>query len=129
MAKDFDLSKYETIETASMVVQNPRGGDLLGEGGLPVTITLYGVGSKQYVAAKHKLDSSNQARSLAMLRNNKPTNADEVFKAEAEFLASVTKSIENFPIAPIELYSNPKLSYIKVQVDEWLGKTENFMPV
>ena len=127
MPKEFDLSKYETVDTAQLVVQNPKGGDLLGEGGLPVVINLYGMGSKQYVNAKYKLDNANQMRSLAMLRNNKPANAEDVAKSEAEFLAAVTQSIENFPVDPLTLYSNPKLAYIKSQVDKFVGDTENFI--
>lgn len=127
MSKDFDLSKYETVDTAKLVVQNPKGGDLLGEGGLPVVINLYGMGSKQYVNAKYKLDNANQVRSIAMLRNNKAPNPEEVAKSEAEFLAAVTQSIENFPVDPLALYSNPKLGYIKSQVDKFVGDTENFI--
>ena len=127
MTKDFDLSKYETVDTAQLVVQNPKGGDLLGEGGLPVVINLYGMGSKQYVNAKYKLDNANQVRSIAMLRNNKAPNPEEVAKSEAEFLAAVTQSIENFPVDPLALYSNPKLGYIKSQVDKFVGDTENFI--
>lgn len=123
----FDLSKYETIDTAQLVVQNPKGGDLIGEGGNAVVITLYGMGSKQYVNAKYKLDNANQVRSIAMLRNNKTPNPEEVAKSEAEFLAAVTQSIMNFPIEPIDLYSNPKLGYIKSQVDKFVSDTENFI--
>lgn len=127
MPKEFDLSKYETVDTAPLTVRNPKGGDLLGVDDKPVIINLYGMGSKQYVNAKYKLDNANQMRSLAMLRNNKPANAEDVAKSEAEFLATVTHSIENFPVEPYELYSNPKLSYIKEQVDKFVGDTENFI--
>lgn len=123
----FDLSKFETVDTAKLTVQNPKGGDLLGEFGLPVVINLYGMGSKQYVNAKYKLDNANQVRSIAMLRNNKTPNPEEVAKSEAEFLAAVTQSIENFPVDPLALYSNPKLGYIKSQVDKFVGDTENFI--
>lgn len=123
----FDLSKYETVDTADLTVQNPKGGDLLGEGDQPVIIKVYGMGSKQYVNAKYKFDNANQIRSIAMLRNNKPTNPEEIAKSEAEFLAAVTHSIENFPISPLELYSNPKLAYIKDQVNKFVGDTENFI--
>ena len=123
----FDLSKYETVDTAKLIVQNPKGGDLLGEGDLPVVINVYGMGSKQYVSAKYKLDNANQVRSIAMLRNNKTPNPEDVAKSEAEFLAAITQSIENFPIEPIALYINPKLAHIKSQVDKFVGDTENFI--
>lgn len=128
MSKEFDLSKYETVDTATLTVQNPKGGELIGADGVnPVIINLYGMGSKQYVNAKYKLDNANQVRSIAMLRNNKPPKPEDVAKDEAEFLAAVTQSIENFPIEPIALYSNPKLGYIKAQVDKFVGDTENFI--
>jgi hypothetical protein len=128
MTKAFDLSKYETIDTAVLVVQNPKGDDLIGDNGEPVKITLYGMGSKQYVNAKYKLDNANQTRSIAMLRNGKTAKPEEVNKSQAEFYAAVTASIENFPVAPIDLYNNPKLAWITTQVDKFLGETENFMP-
>lgn len=128
MNKVFDISKFEMVDTAKLIVRNPKGGDLIGADGVnPVVINLYGMGSKQYVNAKYKLDNANQVRSIAMLRNNTTPNPEEVAKSEAEFLAAVTKSIENFPIEPIDLYSNPKLGYIKSQVDKFEGETENFI--
>ena len=123
----FDLSKYETLDTAKLIIQHPSGGDLIGENDLPVAINLYGIGSKQYTNAKHKLDSSSQARSSAMLRG-KTVRPEEIAQSQTEFLASVTESIENFPLTAIELYSNPKLKYITDQVDKFLAETENFMP-
>lgn len=124
----FDLSKYETIDVATLTVKNPKGGDLLGVDDKPVTINLYGMGSKQYIAAKRKLDNANQMRSLAMVRNNKIADPKEVEASENEFLAAITESVENFPLDPLEIYSNPKLSYIRSQVDKFASETENFMP-
>jgi hypothetical protein len=129
MSKSFDLSKYETIDVASLIIQHPNGNDLIGEDGLnPVVINFYGIGSKQYVSAKYKLDNATQSRSIAMLRSGKSPKADEVARDQAEFFAAVTKSIDNFPLTPIELYSNPKLTWITAQADKFLGETENFMP-
>ena len=128
MSKEFDLSKYETVDTAVLTVQSPKGDDLLGDNGQPVTITLYGIGSKQYINAKYKLDSANQTRSIAMLRNGKSAKPEEINKDNAAFYAACTHSIQNFPVEPIELYNNPKLSWITAQVDKFLGETENFMP-
>jgi hypothetical protein len=128
MTKPFDLSKYETVDTAVLTVQDPKGDDLIGENGEPVTITLYGMGSKQYVNAKYKLDNASQTRSIALLRNGKAAKAEEITKDQAVFFAAVTASISNFPVEPLELYSNPKLAWITSQVDKFLGETENFMP-
>lgn len=128
MPKAFDLSKYETVDVGSFTFQDPKGGDLLGENDKPVVAKLYGMGSKEYVNAKYKLDTASQTRSIAMIRNGKAAKADDVAKDQAVFLAAVTQSIENFPVAPIDIYSNPKLSWMTAQVDKWLTETENFMP-
>lgn len=130
MTKEFDLSQFETLDIASLTVQNPRGSELTYEG-KPVVIRLYGPGSKQYVSAKYKLENSTQTRSIAIIRGKAPKNAaEESRQDQARFLAEVTESIENFPIdgGALALYLNPKLGYITEQVEKFLGDTENFMP-
>lgn len=126
--KDFDISQLELADTATLEVKRPDGEDLLVNGD-PVTITLYGSGSKQHVAAKHKLDNATQVKSIALIRGKVQKNlAEENLQMQAEFLAACTVSIQNLPIAPIDLYKNPKLSYITDQVSKFLGDAENFMP-
>lgn len=130
MTKAFDLSQFELTDTGTLTVQNPKGEDLL-IGGEPVTITLYGEGSKQFVSAKYKLDNAMQTRAIALMRGKADkSGAEEQRQLKAEFLNAVTVSIDNFPIdgGALALYSNPKLSYITNQVDKFLGETENFMP-
>jgi len=130
MAKDFDLSQFETLDTAALTVQNPKGDELV-VGGKAVVINLYGPGSKQFVNAKYKLDNAVQTRSIAMLRGKQSKNAaEENRQLQAEFYAAVTASIDNFPIdgGALALYSNPKLNYITEQVEKFLNETENFMP-
>jgi hypothetical protein len=124
-----DLSLFETLDTAVMTVESPKGGDL-EYNGAPVTITLYGPGSQQFIRAKHRLDMNVQARSVALLRGNSDRRAaEENLKDTAEFLAAVTVKIDNFPVTDaFALYTNPKLRYITDQVDRYLSKTENFMP-
>lgn len=128
--KDFDLSQFETTDTATLTVLNPKGDELLVNGE-PVTITLYGPGSRQFVNAKYKLDNANQARSIAMLRGKTAKNAaEEMRQQQAEFYAAITVSLDNFPIegGALALYMNPKLSYITDQVEKFISDTENFMP-
>ena len=85
MAKEFDLSQFETIDLAALTVQTPRGEDLLVDG-KPVVINLYGPGSKQFVNAKYRLDNAVQARSIAMLRGKGSKNAaEEARQQQAEF--------------------------------------------
>jgi hypothetical protein len=130
MSKDFDLSQFETIDTASLTILNPKGDDLLFNG-KKVLINVYGPGSKEFVNAKYKLDNAVQTRSIAMLRGKASKNAaEETRQLQAEFYAAITASIDNFPIegGALALYSNPKLTYITDQVEKFLGDTENFMP-
>lgn len=130
MTKAFDLSQFETIDTAALTVLSPKGDELLFEG-KTVTINLYGPGSKQFVNAKYKLDNATQTRSIAMLRGKTSKNAaEETRQQQAEFYAAVTSSIDNFPIegGALALYLNPKLTYITEQVEKFLSDTENFMP-
>lgn len=130
MSKDFDLSQFETVDTSVLTVQNPKGDDLLYDG-KPVTISLYGPGSRQFVNAKYKLENASQARSIAMIRGKVSKNAaEETRQMQAEFYAAVTASLDNFPIegGALALYLNPKLSYITEQVEKFLSDTENFMP-
>lgn len=130
MSKDFDISLFETIDTARLTVLNPKGDELVVNGE-PVTIDLYGPGSKQFVNAKYKLENATQARSIAMLRGKTSKNAaEETRQMQAEFYAAITASLNNFPIdgGALALYLNPKLGYITEQVEKFIGDTENFMP-
>ena len=126
----FDISQFETVDTAALELKKPNGDELLVDG-KKVIINLYGPGSKEYINAKYKFENATQARSIAMIRGKISKNiAEESAQLQAERLAGCTESIENFPIdgGALALYSNPKLSYITDQVIKFLDDTENFMP-
>lgn len=126
----FDLSKFELDETAVLTVQNAKGDDdLIGaDGKTPVTITLYGGGSRQMVKAQHKAGQQAQLRLQAMMRGKVDKRAGETADAEmVEKLTACTKEIINFPIEPAALYANPKLGYITKQVVKFLDGDENFV--
>jgi hypothetical protein len=125
----FDVSQFELTDSAVLTVQKPNGDDLLVDGE-KVQITLYGPGSKPYVQAKHKFDNATQLRSMALIRGkNAPNAAQENEELLNERLAACTGSISsNFPMSALEIYSNPKLIYIRDQVVKFLDDMENFMP-
>lgn len=132
MPPDFDLSKYELEETAVLTVQNARGDDdLLGADGVnPVTIELYGSGSRQAVKAAHKAGQQAQLRLLAMMRGKVDKRAAEAADEEmVQKLVACTKSINNFPVAAADLYANVKLGYITRQVVKFLDDDANFAKV
>ena len=126
---DFDLSQYELNETSVMTVRNARDDDdLIGaDGKNPVTITLYGSGSEAFVKAEHKAANAAAVRLQASFRGQVVKNQSELSLAElAQKLASCTASVDNFPIAPLDLYKNNKLSYIRKQVIRHLDADANF---
>src|SRR3990167_9668345 len=126
---DFDISAYELEETAVLTVQNANGDDdLIGADGVnPVTIELYGGGSRQAIKALHKAGQQAQLRLEALFRGKVDKRAAEAADEEmAEKLAAFTKQITNFPVEPLALYSNPKLGYITKQVAKFLDDDANF---
>ena len=128
MSKDFDISRFEAADTATLQVLDQKKAPLLADG-KPVMIVLYGPGSAEYVKAQSRLDSAQATRTIATLRG-KPLkdSIDEQRRQQAEKLAACTHSIQNFPVAPLDLYLNPKLGYITSQVIEFVEDWANFTP-
>ena len=127
--KKFDISLFELEDTATLTVQNAKGdGDLIGEDGInPVTIELYGGGSREATKALHKAGLQAQARLQRVLRGK--IDQKDALRADEEMvakLATCTKKVNNFPIDPKELYANPKLGYITRQVMRFLDDDANF---
>jgi hypothetical protein len=125
----FDISQYELEETADLTVQNAKGDDdLIGADGVsPVTITLYGGGSRQMVKALHKAGQQAQLRLQGMMRGKVDKRAPEQADQEmVDKLVTCTKEIGNFPIPAADLYANTKLGYITKQVVKFLDDDANF---
>lgn len=125
----FDVSQYELEETAVLTVQNAKGDDdLIGADRVnPVTIELYGGGSRQAVKALHKAGLQAQARLQGLVRGKVDKRGPEMADQEqVEKLAACTKVINNFPVAPDALYANQKLGYITKQVIRFLDDDANF---
>ncbi len=125
----FDIAQFELVDTAVLTVQNAKDdGDLLVDGA-PVKITLYGSGSEQNVKATYIADNAATARMQGVFRGKALKNPAQASEQEViQKLVSCTASIDNFPIDPFALYSNPKLGYIKKQVIKFLAEDGNFMP-
>lgn len=124
----FSLSAFEAPDTAVLEVLNQKDEPLLGQGGQPVTIELYGPGSTQYATAQAKIDSASQTRAFAALRGKTVKDGPaEVRRLSAEKLAACTKAIHNFPVTPIDLYNNPRLGYITAQVAKFVEDWSAFL--
>lgn len=125
----FDISRFELEETATLTVQNAKGDDdMIGADGVnPVTIVLYGSGSAQMTKALHKAGQKAAQRVAALVHGRVNKRESEIAEEEqVEKLVACTKSINNFPIEPEALYSNPKLGYITKQVSAFLADDANF---
>ena len=124
---DFDLSAFEASDTAVLEVLNQKEEPMLVNG-QPVTIELYGPGSTQYAKAQAKIDSASQARAFAAIRGKVAKDGpDEARRLQAEKLAACTARISNFPVTPLDLYSNPKLGYITNQVAKFVEDWSAFL--
>jgi hypothetical protein len=123
----FSVADFEASDTAWLEVQNKKDDGPLLFGGLPVRIEVRSPGTKEAMSAQHKLDTANQAKTFAAIRGKpiKETLEGQI-EQRADKLAAVTARIENFPISPKELYSNPKLGYITAQVEKFHGDWANF---
>lgn len=125
----FDLAKYELNDTATFNLKNAdRTSELKGADGVnPITVEIYSPGSPEGVRALHKAGRAAQARLYKSLRGE--VDEKDAEKADAEQvakLAGFTKSISNWPISPVDTYRNPRLLYIKQQVEEEIAKLGNF---
>lgn len=129
VAEEFDVSAYELEDVATLVVQNAKGNDVLLYKGNPVTIELFGSGSRQAVKALHKAGQQAQIRLQQLLRGKTDPQAAETADREmVEKLVACTSKINNFPVkgGATGLYTNPKLGYITKQVTAFLSDDANF---
>lgn len=124
-----DLSQFENADEGSFNVRQQNGEEMMIDG-KPVVITMYGLGSPTQVRAQYKLTRENNANQVSMLTGRQARNAeDEAFKRHAEYLATCTKSIENWPFegGVLAIYLNHRLSYVTEQADAFGKNAANFM--
>lgn len=123
----FNIVDFEARDTAWLEVQNIKDDGPLLFNGAPVRVEVRSPGAKEAMSAQHKAEMSNSAKTFAALRG-KPVKETVEGKIEqsADKLAAVTAQIENFPLSPKDLYSNPKLGYITAQVAKFHDDWANF---
>ena len=123
----FNIADFEARDTAVLEIQNIKGDGPLLVGGLPVTVEIRSPGTREAVSAQHKIETAATAKTFAAMRGKQvKETADGKFAEKADKLAAITVRIENFPVAPHELYSNPKLGWITQQVAEFHADWANF---
>lgn len=123
----FNVGDFEASDTAWLDVQNKKDDGPLLFNGAAVRILVRSPGTKEAMSAQHRIDLAATNRMYAAMRG-KSVNETMESKIEtaASKLVAVTVQIENFPIDPKALYSNPKLGYINEQLVKFHGDWANF---
>lgn len=134
-----NLKRFEMEETGVLHLRD--AGDQLmyapvgeGEPEKPVRVHLYGPGSKQYARASN--DKANRQVDLLKAKGKTRESVEEATLSNARFLAGCTKSFENVDSdtgatgddLSMEIYTNPRLSFIRDQVAAFIAETSNFSP-
>jgi hypothetical protein len=128
-----DLAKL-AIKTdgEALHLRHPVTREPLGEGDKAVTITLVGMDSKEFSAAKREITN----RRLRMKRSDR-VDADYLEDEAVSMLVACTKAWSNMVFNGealactrenvTALYLNPEYLWLREQVDEFIGARENFV--
>lgn len=127
-----DIRKHAVNETSTIHLRD-AGDELMyaEDGKTPVTITVYGPGSKQY--ARAQAAQSNRLIDRMKKKGKADQTADDAAKERAEFLASCTHSMENVEYEGLQgadlfraVYSDLSIGFVADQVAKHLGEWGNF---
>lgn len=133
----FDILNATLSETATFQLEHPVSGPIFaGENDTkPVMIEVYGKASKvfrNYMATQARKNAIKQKSGKA----DKTPTAEEVLESNAEFYATITKSITNLKMGEVEvdnfdaykaLYANPALDWVTTQVAAQFGEVDSFL--
>ncbi|WP_036170352.1 hypothetical protein [Massilia sp. 9096] len=121
------IADLEACDTAWLDVQNKQDNGPLLFNGKPVRIEIRSPGTKEALRAQHKINTSETAKTFAGMRGKQVKETVEGnLQERADKLAAVTANIEGLPISAQDLYMNPKLGFITVQVATFHGDWANF---
>lgn len=131
----FNIKKLAINPTSDMPVRDASGEPQFDDANNPLTITLYGPGTKKYQQAKHARDERNNTRVFGRMQNKSEAkqSADDVVKERAQFLAEITVSFnghsyndergfEMFKAA----YSDIEIGHIAEDAEKWSADRGNF---
>jgi hypothetical protein len=129
----FDITSIEVSDTVDIEIMNPATGEpLIGEGGKPVTVTVYGPGSKPFAAAQSAASNRNVKR--LRQKGKLETTPEEDAASKASFLTTITSSFNNFTYKGLEngpdtfraLYLDLKMGWLTEQVNTGAGDWASF---
>ena len=138
-SKLFDIKSLAIAVTAAMTVRTAAGETQLDAAGNPLTITLFGPGSKRFQKAKHAAEERNNTRVLSRMQGKADSNklsADEKLAENAEFLAACTVSFNGFGCGDLTghelfkaVYADIEIGHIAEDANKFLGERANFTKV
>jgi hypothetical protein len=132
-----DIRKFAVEETSVLALHDASDAPMVDETGAPVTVTLYGPGSKPYARAQ----AAQQNRMLDKLKRKGKSDltADDKAREQAEFLAGCTKEFSpnlEYTNGGTEklsgealhraVYADNSIGFIAEQVGKFLGEWGNF---
>ncbi len=133
----FDITKLAVTDTSTFQLRDAADNLIFApadKGGepKPVTVTVFGPGSKEHAKAVAKRSNRNIQR--LRKKGSVELSADDIASEGAEFLASITVSFENLdykgltgPELAKALYTDRSLGFIADQVNEHIGSWDNFV--
>lgn len=130
----YDITQVAAVETSVVELVDGKDEPLNDSEGKRLSVTVYGPGSKQYARAQARKNNAIVAR--LKKKGKSEASAEENAAETAEFLAACTVSfngweypdaaqrgdVEHFKAA----YADPKLGYIRDQVNEHINDWANF---
>ena len=134
-----NLKKYEMQDVFVLHLRDPDDDLMYADGAngepdksKPMRIGLYGPGTMQF--AKAEAERNNRLGERFRRKGKLKLSAAEALRERAEFVAGVTKFFENIESDTgtsgddlfLEVYGNPKLSYIAEQAELAARNTANF---
>lgn len=126
----FDISSLAVNETTTIELEDPNGEPLISSEGDPLSITVYGPGSKQFQKAT---SVRNRAILDYVKKGGKKMKDGEQRELDAEFLASCTASFNGFGYKGLTgyemfkaAYADNSIGFISEQVNKAIGDWANF---
>jgi hypothetical protein len=130
----FDITSIAAADTSDIHLRGPDDELLFDENKKPITITVYGPGSRAYQQAQTL--SQNRIMDRLKKKGRTDRSADDKLEEQANFLAACTVSFNGFAYPPagkatgVELfrqaYADPTIGFIADQVNSHMGDWANF---
>lgn len=130
----FDINSIAAVETSVLHLRNGADELLFDSDKNPVTVTVYGPGSRAYADAQAK--AQNRAIERLKKKGKLDQSAEEKAQEQAELLAACTVSFNNFGGAKndgtssqadfLKVYADPKLGFVAQQVQAHIGDWAHF---